>query len=196
MLFRSLFNAIIFNAIILKPFESCETMNRIFKIILFSVFVIIYTSTKAQTSTENIDSLAGRFIKDLRAGTTEKLLAHTNKTIFKAGEELWFKAWIVNSLSHKYFTHSKTLYADLVNEKDSAVSQLLLNIPSERTEGKIKLSDSLKEGYYWLRLYTATIQRYDTSSILVVPIYVVNKKFPSTFISTLLSLLRSEEHTS
>ena len=161
-------------------------MNRIFKIILLSVFVIIYTSTKAQTSTENIDSLAGRFIKDLRAGTTEKLLAHTNKTIFKAGEELWFKAWIVNSLSHKYFTHSKTLYADLVNEKDSAVSQLLLNIPSERTEGKIKLSDSLKEGYYWLRLYTATMQRYDTSSILVVPIYVVNKKFPSTFITTTL----------
>ena len=144
---------------------------------IFIFFVV--KPTNAQTNIENTDSLAGRFISDLRASTTEKLFVQTNKNIFAAGEELWFKAWIVNSLSHKYFSHSKTLFVDVVNEKDSAVSQLLLNIPSEKTEGRIKLSDSLREGFYWLRLYTATIQKYDTNSIFVVPIYVVSKLHPS-----------------
>jgi len=146
--------------------------------------LLTINSVNAQTSIVNADSLAGRFISDLRAGTTEKLMVQTNKNILVAGEELWFKAYIINSLSHKYFSHSKTLYVDLVNEKDSAIAQLLLNIPSERTEGMIRLKDSLSEGYYWLRVYTATIQKYDTNAIFVSPIYVVNKKFPSTFIST------------
>jgi hypothetical protein len=152
---------------------------------VFSICILFATNfVIAQTNIENTDSLAGRFISDLRAGTTEKIFVQTNKNIFVAGEELWFKAWIVNSLSHKYFSHSKTLFVDLVNEKDIAVAQLLLNIPSQKTEGLIKLSDSLREGYYWLRLYTATIQKYDTNSVLVSPIYVANKKFPSTLLAT------------
>ena len=159
-------------------------MNRPIKSIIFISFLFFTIATKAQSNIDNIDSLAGRFISDLRAGTTEKLIVQTNKNIFAAGEELWFKAYIINSLSHKYFSHSKTLYVDLVNEKDTAIAQLLLNIPSERTEGMIRLKDSLPEGYYWLRVYTATIQKYDTNAVFVSPIYVVNKKFPSTFIST------------
>ena len=152
---------------------------------VFCVCIVLATlHANAQTNIENTDSLAGRFIADLRAGTTEKIFAQTNKNIFLAGEELWFKAWIVNSLSHKYFSHSKTLYADLVNEKDDAVAQLLLNIPSEKTEGRIKLSDSLPEGYYWLRLYTSTIQQHDSSSIFVAPIYLVNKRYPSNLTTT------------
>jgi len=156
---------------------------------IFSICILCLTHfVNAQTNIENTDSLAGRFISDLRAGTTEKLMVHTNKNIFAAGEELWFKAYIINSLSHKYFSHSKTLYVDLVNEKDSAIAQLLLNIPSEKTEGFIRLKDSLPEGYYWLRLYTATIQQHDTNEILVSPIYVVNKKFPSTLITSSASI--------
>jgi len=151
----------------------------------FCISIVLATNLAiAQKNIENTDSLAGRFISDLRAGTTEKLIVQTNKNIFAAGEELWFKAYIINSLSHKYFSHSKTLYVDLVNEKDTAIAQLLLNIPSERTEGMIRLKDSLPEGYYWLRVYTATIQKYDTNAVFVSPLYIVNKKFPSTFIST------------
>ena len=170
-------------------------MSRLLKSIFILSFLFLALLSNAQTNIENTDSLAGRFISDLRAGTTEKLMVQTNKNIFAAGEELWFKAYIINSLSHKYFSHSKTLYVDLVNEKDSAIAQLLLNIPSEKTEGFIRLKDSLPEGYYWLRLYTATIQKYDTNAILVSPIYVVNKKFPSTLISSTASIKETRTST-
>ncbi len=69
---------------------------------IFSICIFFASNiVSAQTNIENTDSLAGRFISDLRAGTTEKIFAQTNKNIFAAGEELWFKAWILNSLSHK-----------------------------------------------------------------------------------------------
>ena len=124
-----------------------------FTTILFALCLLLVSQNlDAQKGIERIDSLAGRFIKNLRKEYSEKLLVQTNKQVFIVGEELWLKAWPINHLSHKYYKHSQTLYVDLVNEKDSAVSNLLLNIPSERTEAKISLSDKIKEGQYWLRL--------------------------------------------
>ena len=73
----------------------------------------------AQHNIERIDSLAGRFIKNLRKEYSEKLLVQTNKNVFVAGEDLWMKTWVINQLSHKYYKHSQTLYVDIVNEQDS-----------------------------------------------------------------------------
>ena len=156
-------------------------MRYFFQYLLLVLFLTLTKVSISQSNIESTDSLAGRFISDLRSKTNEQLLVHTNKKLYITGEEIWMKAWIVNSLSHKYYSHSKTLYIDLVNEKDSAVAKLLLNIPSERTEANIKLSDSLKEGYYWLRAYTAHMQKRDTNAISVTPLYIVNKKSPIAF---------------
>lgn len=152
-------------------------MRRFFTILV--IILVVSKNSQAQNSIERIDSLAGRFIKNLRKEYSEKLLVQTNKQVFIVGEDLWLKAWLINHLSHKYYKHSQTLYVDLVNEKDSAVSNLLLNIPSERTEAKINLSDKLKEGQYWLRLYTANMAKRDTGSIMVIPVFIINPKAPS-----------------
>ena len=132
----------------------------------------------AQHNIEHIDSLAGRFIKNLRKEYSEKLLVQTNKNVFVAGEDLWMKAWVINQLSHKYYKHSQTLYVDIVNEQDSVFAKVLLNIPSEKTEARIPLIDKMQEGQYWLRLYTANMVKRDTNSIMVIPVYVVNPKMP------------------
>ena len=132
----------------------------------------------AQHNIERIDSLAGRFIKNLRKEYSEKLLVQTNKNVFVAGEDLWMKAWVINQLSHKYYKHSQTLYVDIVNEQDSVFAKVLLNIPSEKTEARIPLIDKMQEGQYWLRLYTANMVKRDTNSIMVIPVYVVNPKMP------------------
>ena len=143
-------------------------------VLLFFTFQL-----SAQNNVENADSLAGRFIKELRIDPKEKVFVQTNKWFYVAGEEIWLKAWIVNALSHKYYSRSKTLYADLVDERDTAVAQLLLNIPRQQTEGYINLPASLPEGYYWLRVYTKSMLQHDTASIYVLPLYVVNNRFPS-----------------
>lgn len=143
-----------------------------------SLCFLLLTATiqcSAQSSVQNIDTLAGRFIQELRLNTKEKILVQTNKCFYVAGEELWLKAYVINELSHKYYSQSKTLYVDLVNDKDTAIAQLLLNIPKQQTEGVIPLSAALPEGNYWLRAYTANMLQHDTSSILVLPIYILNK---------------------
>ncbi len=151
---------------------------RLRSFLVFS-FLLAASWGTAQSSIEHIDSLAGRFIKNLRKEYNERIVVQVNKNIFIAGEDVWFKAWVINNLSHKYYKHSQTLYADMVNERDSVVSSVLLNVPAEKTEAKLNWSNKLIEGNYWLRLYTANILKNDPKGILIVPLYLINPKFPS-----------------
>ena len=158
-------------------------MPRLSKTLVLFVLLLACNNIHAQKSIERIDSLAGRFIKNLRKEYSEKLMVQTNKNVLLAGEDLWLKAWLINQLSHKYYKHSQTLYVDLVNEEDSVFSKILLNVPSEKTEAKITISEKFGEGQYWLRVYTAGMVKRDAASIMVIPVYIINPKLPSNSIA-------------
>ena len=154
-------------------------MNITNKKLLCFLLLAVTIQCHAQSNVRKVDTLAGSFIRELRHDTKEKIFVQTNKWFYTAGEQLWLKAYIINSLSHKYYSKSKTLYVDLVNDKDTAVAQLLLNIPKQRTDAGISLLTTLPEGYYWLRAYTANMLQHDSSSIFILPIYIINKRFPT-----------------
>jgi hypothetical protein len=143
---------------------------------IFSVILKVNAQTGQKVS---IDLLAGQFIKHIRSESKEKIFVQTDKIFYAAGETIWFKAYCLESLSNRPIHLSKNLYLDLVNENDSSVSQLLLNLQERNTSGQILLPESLKEGYYWIRAYTKNILREDSNRIFVRPVFVVNQKTAS-----------------
>jgi hypothetical protein len=153
--------------------------------ILLCCLVLVCTTILGQPSSFNtLDSIAGRFIKDLRKHPTEKILMHTDRWFYDAGETIWFKAYSLNAYSNRPVHLSKNLFVDLVNDKDSVISQVLLNIQDNKTSGRMPIPRDLKEGYYWLRAYTIKILREDSSRMLVKPLFVVNLSKPDTKIFT------------
>ena len=160
-------------------------MRKINKIKFFrqSIWLFIFTCTfhnlSAQSLINNVDTIAGEFVKAIRKDRSEKVTVETNKWYYSAGEDIWLKAWVTNKVSNKFYSYSQNLYVDIVDERDTAVAQLLLNIPSEHTEGFIRLSDSLPEGHYWLRAFTSNMVKTDINTIFVKPLYIVNAKFPN-----------------
>jgi hypothetical protein len=137
------------------------------------------TITVAANGQSSLDDLAGKFVKYVRADRKEKLIVLTDKSFYAAGETIWLKAWCLDSLSNRFIYLSKNLFVDLVNDKDSVISQLLFNIPGRKTAGKILLPPKLEEGYYWLRAYSNRILKGDSSGIFVKPVYVVNPNRPN-----------------
>jgi hypothetical protein len=146
---------------------------------LIALFIILAFDSKAQAVISDVDSIAGMFVKAIRKDKSEQIIVQTNKWYYSAGEDLWLKAWVVNKVSHKYYAHSQNLYVDIVDERDTAIAQLLLNIPSEKTEGFIRLSDSIPEGHYWLRAYTSSMLQNDKNAMFVKPLYIINPKHTS-----------------
>jgi TonB-dependent Receptor Plug Domain len=143
-------------------------------------FVLLFAFLIMQAQSINqVDTIAGNLIKAIQMDKSESIQVQTNKWYYAAGEDLWFKAWVTNKVSGKFYSHSQNLYVDIVDERDTAIAKLLLNIPSEHTEGYIRISDSIPEGNYWLRAFTSSMLNSNLEDIFVKPIYIVNTKYTS-----------------
>lgn len=153
---------------------------KVFKQIIIVFFLFTLIKANGQTvRMSGLDTLAGHFMSSINSDHHEKILLQTDKWFYVAGEDVWFSAFCINTLSYKISSYSKVVFADLENGKDSVIAQLLLKNNSQKLKGKIFLSPTLSEGYYWLRVYTRNILREDSSLICVQPIYIFNKESQS-----------------
>ncbi len=141
---------------------------------LFLFFLMVPFITQAQNSEHsNIDALAKDFLKYLSSFDKEKIQLQTDRQIYAAGETVYFKAFLVDSMTNRLRGKPKKLYADLVNDRDSVLSQLLLNASNLKTAGEFVLNDSLDEGYYWVRVYMQETSE-NPGLIAVTPLYIIS----------------------
>lgn len=84
----------------------------------------------------------------------EKIYLHLDKPYYAIGDNIWFKAYVVDTKTSEPSTISNILYVELINERDSIKKQLKLPMQSGITWGDFKLTDSLSEGNYRIRAYT------------------------------------------
>ncbi|HEY4874941.1 MAG TPA: hypothetical protein VIH86_05175 [Puia sp.] len=66
------------------------------------------------------------------------------------------------------------MIADIVNDRDSVINQIILNNGSFKLDGRINLPVDLPEGNYWLRTYTRRQLREDPFEIYVQPLFIFN----------------------
>lgn len=88
----------------------------------------------------------------------EKVYLHTDKHYYNAGEDIWFKAYVVNASTHFPNTKSKFVYVELINAFDSVVCRVKIKKDSLGFSGSIKLNEETEPGDYVLRAYTFWMQ--------------------------------------
>ncbi|MES2417929.1 MAG: TonB-dependent receptor plug domain-containing protein [Bacteroidota bacterium] len=84
----------------------------------------------------------------------EKVHLHLDKPYYAIGDDIWFKAYVIDSKTSMPTNVSNILYVELINQKDSLLKQLRLPIQSGISWGDFKLPDPLTEGNYRIRAYT------------------------------------------
>lgn len=85
---------------------------------------------------------------------TEKIHLHLDKPYYAIGDNIWFKAYVIDGSTSMPSQISNILYVELINEKDSVKRQLKLPMQMGLASGDFKLIDSLSEGNYRIRAYT------------------------------------------
>lgn len=152
------------------------------KILFFLLSVAFCIGAFGQSTPEYIlDSSSGKFITAIRAHEKQRAYLVTDKSVFIAGESIWFKAFLLNSVSQKISTKSRFLFVDLVNERDSVVTVVILDPVNKQLNSRIVLTQSIATGYYWLRAYTRQMTEGDTNNMYVKPIYVIGKTDNNNF---------------
>lgn len=130
-----------------------STQNKINGVIFTLLFLQITLFGNAQQSVDllssKLDSLAKRQASELN-------YIQTNKDIYETGEDLWFKVYILDAQFLTPSLLSKTLYLQLLNEKNKqAVWEEKYEIKNGFSNGHVFINETLPEGNYLLAAYTS-----------------------------------------
>ena len=87
---------------------------------------------------------------------TEKLYLHTDRPSYWAGEELWFKSYLLNSASPEC-----NLYVELINSSGKIINKNLCWSQNGLSYGNFRLADTLSSGVYQIRAYTDWMRNFD-----------------------------------
>ena len=117
-------------------------------ILFFFVFEI---SAQQNNSLQN---LVGKLATYSKTTFPEKVYVQTDKDVYSNGETIWFKTYVLNGMTHRVSTMSKVVYVELLDSKDSIVTQRKLYVESVGAAGDFVLPKEMEEGTYRLRAYT------------------------------------------
>lgn len=92
--------------------------------------------------------------------TQEKVYLHTDKPYYAIGDDIWFKAYVIDAQTLTSTPLSNILYVDLIDGRDSIKKTLRIPLVLGFGWGNFELKDSLKEGNYRLRAYTTWMRNF------------------------------------
>jgi len=90
----------------------------------------------------------------------EKVYLHTDREQYLAGEDMWFKAYLVNAQDNRLIGTSSNLYVELIAPGGVIRNHELMRLDDGTGHGDFKLSDSLYAGTYRLRAYTNWMRNF------------------------------------
>lgn len=104
----------------------------------------------------------------------EKVYVQLAKDVLVAGENIIYKAFLVNASSLKPSSQSKILYFEICDESNNRILFWRNNINSSGCSGQMKLPDTLKGGIYVLRAYTNWMRNFDKAYYFRADIIITN----------------------
>ncbi len=136
------------------------------KNILLTIFLLTYTCLPCFCQQTVDEAWVASINKEYAAFPSELIYLQTSKGIYETGEDLWFKAYQLNSQSFAFSNQSQTLYLQMINNKDSIVWQEKYPVENGMVFGHVYVSEKLADGDYFLEAYTRHSFHNDTTGII------------------------------
>ncbi|MGQ8338513.1 TonB-dependent receptor plug domain-containing protein [Sunxiuqinia sp. A32] len=147
-------------------------MKRFVYAIFLSILFVSFTPKSDLADFEQF--VFSQFTEHLSNSLQEKVYLQTDKPYYSAGEDIWFKGYLVNAALNTPNSLSNYLYVELVNKSDSLISRIKVRKDSCGFAGNIKLKPELSTGYYALRAYTNWMQNTPSDFYFSKNIYIGN----------------------
>ena len=112
------------------------------------------------------DRILGKLKIYAEKNGSEKVYLQTDKDFYANGETIWFKAYLVDGITHTRSSKSKVVHVELLDDRDSIITQRRLFVEETGAAGDIQIDKKAPQGTYTLRAYTR---------------YMLNEKDPLIF---------------
>ena len=142
-------------------------------ILLYFTFAVFSQEESQNTAFQ--DSVSGRFARQLTTYPQEKIYVQTDKNDYLSGEHVWFRAHIVDALTHFRANASRYVYIELINPLDEVVDHVKVRPDTLGIHGGyFILQEDLPEGTYTLRAYTRYMRNREESTFFRRTIHVID----------------------
>ena len=167
------------NTMLFSPFFSTQSLTGLNMLLPTeydpeSVFGSFSPDILAGTYSDRINNVAMRFTKQLIVSPQEKVYLHTDKPYYVTGEQIWFRAHVVNAAVHIPVISANSIYVELFDAKDLAVSRVKIGLENGIFSGYIPIPKDIPEGNYTLRAYTNTMRDLDEDYFFMKNIHIGN----------------------
>ncbi|WP_046759164.1 alpha-2-macroglobulin family protein, partial [Kordia jejudonensis] len=157
--------------------------------VIFSLFFLSCLCCHAQV----LDDVANERLVTKHESLAEKELKeniyiHTDKDIYEPGENLWFKAYILNANDLKISTETEVIFVELLKEeenKEKMITKEVYIANSGFAYGHLFLAEILEEGNYQLIVHTKNTIENHAEAISAVKRFEIRQNIiPKILIDT------------
>ena len=133
-----------------------------------AVFICaVLSDSFSQTSGSQPGSLDGNYF-------SEELYIATDRDIYISGEQVYFKVYCFDRLTHKPSDLSKVAYASLLDHSANPVSQVKAWLNGSSGSGELSIPDTLKTGNYYISCSTHWMRNFSPDLFACRKISVIN----------------------
>ncbi len=104
----------------------------------------------------------------------EKVYLHVDRDIYYTGEDIWFKAYLIDALNSLLTDHSSNLDVELISSSSKIISNRIIRLDGGLGNGDFKLPDSIRSGKYMIRAYTNYMRNFSDPLFFTKEITVIN----------------------
>jgi hypothetical protein len=108
----------------------------------------------------------------------EKVYLHTDRHLYAAGDNIWFKAYVTAGVNDQLSPLSKTLYVQLLDPDKNVLLDKKLYIEDGLSNGVFYLPPLLSNGSYTLRAYTHWMRNFPDSYLFYKKINIQSLDAP------------------
>jgi len=138
------------------------------KIYIFILVNILFSQILySQQSQEKSDELSIKSFK-------EELYISTDRDIYMPGEEVWFKVYKINGLTHSPSDISKVVYLELLDKNNFPLRQLKVKTDLSSGSSGFVLPDNISSGNYLIRAYTNWMKNFSPDLFFYKTLSVIN----------------------
>jgi len=112
--------------------------------------------------------------KDDSLKIIEKVYLHTDRDCYYPGDDIWFKAYLVDASYRLLSNHSNNLHVELISPASKIIESRIIRLSEGLGNGDFRLPEDLKSGKYRLRAYTNYMRNYDDHLFFNKDISIIN----------------------
>jgi len=104
----------------------------------------------------------------------EKVYLHIDRESYYAGDDIWFKAYLVEATDRLLTDHSTNLHVELISPSGEITDSRVVRITGGLGNGDFHLAGNLKSGRYMVRAYTNYMRNFGDNLFFHKDIIIIN----------------------